>query len=631
MFRKMMILAMLAMTTVTGWAAEKGEIGDPYGICAHVNRWEFDRAQEEFKLMRQAGIKYVRCDLDWRVLEPKSGTWDFSRWDALTKMANEAGITILPILGYDVKWASPAYRHMNEWLHYVDIAVQRYGKWMPYFEVWNEPNLETFWHEKVDGGNYAKLLIQTYAKIKEIDPKKTVIYGGTSRIPMGFIDASLKGGAGKAFDIMCVHPYRRKDVPESGLSTDIKLLRQLMAKYGAGNKPIWFSEVGYSTAPTPLFYSPIIIGVLRQLKMNPSDTTVIEIADSEYGYYSSGLIFSTKDQFPPLKRIKKITLWKLRTLAPRNNELLILPANESFPMAYKDDLLNYVRRGGNVFFMGGLPLYFDRQKRSDGIEVVQTGKKYVKQFHLDWDTFWTKPGTPSKISKLEYAKGFQDLKKLPFSQGLRFLSTSNLKPGDRFTPILYGVEGNYRGAMVGVYEFNSDLKGKIAVCTSLNSSDTTTDEKQGQLLPRTYIISIANGIGKIFWYSFRSTEWDNGREAHFGIVKRNLSPKPAYHAYATLIRQLPPHSSIPVLYRRSNVWSAAWVRPDGVPVHALWTVSKPTMAEIELTGKLNCAVDHLGNQVKLDLHEGRTRLQLTPGIIYLVGPGKVKFKLVLPR
>ncbi len=105
----------------------------PYGICAHVSRHgDHELAEGEFKLMRQAGIGWARTDFDWTtVQQAQGGPWDFSLFDATVDKAEEAGVTILPILGYDVPWASPAYRHMDLWREYVQKTVGRYKDRLP--------------------------------------------------------------------------------------------------------------------------------------------------------------------------------------------------------------------------------------------------------------------------------------------------------------------------------------------------------------------------------------------------------------------------------------------------------------------------------------------------------------------
>ena len=95
-------------------AEKPATIGSPYGICAHLNRWEFDRMPQELELMKQAGIRHVRTDLDWNRVEKIKGSWNFERWDALVKEAEKQGISILPILGgTQPRWGSPLVKHMD--------------------------------------------------------------------------------------------------------------------------------------------------------------------------------------------------------------------------------------------------------------------------------------------------------------------------------------------------------------------------------------------------------------------------------------------------------------------------------------------------------------------------------------
>ena len=79
MMRFSSILSLLSAFFLTGLpvssiAAEtSATIGSPYGICAHLNRWEYDRMPQELELIRQAGIRHVRTDLDWNQIEPEKG------------------------------------------------------------------------------------------------------------------------------------------------------------------------------------------------------------------------------------------------------------------------------------------------------------------------------------------------------------------------------------------------------------------------------------------------------------------------------------------------------------------------------------------------------------------------------
>ena len=76
-----------------------------------------------------------------------SGLWgifaaaDLSRHDAVVDLAEKKGISLLPILTYDVAWASPAHRHLDAWGEYVRKTVSRYQRKLRAWEIFNEPNI----------------------------------------------------------------------------------------------------------------------------------------------------------------------------------------------------------------------------------------------------------------------------------------------------------------------------------------------------------------------------------------------------------------------------------------------------------------------------------------------------------
>lgn len=220
----------------------------PYGICAHLgggseNRW----IPKNLQMMNEAGIRMVRVDFNWNAIETEPGVWDFTKFDRIVDAADSCGIKILAPLLYSVKWADPAYEHIPQWLEYVSKTVEHFKGRVDCWEVWNEPNL--FW-EGPDGKEYAKLLNVTYTRIKEVDPSATVLYGGTSGIPLGFIEDSFKEGAAKSFDVFNIHPYRGRLNSMQRLvefDRDVKDLYALLEKYGVGDKPVWITEMGYSS------------------------------------------------------------------------------------------------------------------------------------------------------------------------------------------------------------------------------------------------------------------------------------------------------------------------------------------------------------------------------------------------
>lgn len=222
----------------------------PYGVCAHISRGdEHPFARKELALMRKAGIGWVRTDFSWSGVERRPGTWSFEQLDETVAWAEAAGVRILPILDYDVSWARPAHRHLDQWLQYVRRLVTRYKGRLRYWEVWNEPNLEHFWHDKPDPKDYTKMLKATYEAIKQIDPEAVVLLGGTAGIPWSYLEGVYQSGGRDSFQVMNVHPYRYPQTPEQRpLYDDLVRLRRLMDQYEADSgKPIWITEFGWPT------------------------------------------------------------------------------------------------------------------------------------------------------------------------------------------------------------------------------------------------------------------------------------------------------------------------------------------------------------------------------------------------
>jgi hypothetical protein len=66
-----------------------------------------------------------------------------------------------------------------------------------------------------------------------------------------------------------------------------------------------------------------------------------------------------------------------------------------------------------------------------------------------------------------------------------------------------------------------------------------SEETQANYLARTYAIALSEGVSKVFWYAFIDAGSTPGYDQdHFGLLRPDLSPKPAYAAYATSARML---------------------------------------------------------------------------------------------
>lgn len=601
-------------------AASPEATNEPYGVCAHISRGKLANAEEEFKRMTEADIGWVRTDFDWDRVEPERGEWTFSHLDRVVELALREKINILPILDYDVAWARPAWKNLDLWGDYVRRTVSRYAKDLRYWEVWNEQNGIGFWRDTPSGTNYAPLLKRAYEEIKKIDPNLTVLYGGTAGVPLPYIEDSLKAGAGKYFDAMNIHPYHWQGVPEL-MIPELKDLRALLKKYGVGEKPIWITEVGWSTALPPTLYRSILPAVFAKIKIDPSKVDAAIVCDPAAGF-PGGIDFDASRQLPVFRKIDVIKLAQLNGLDVQRYPVLIPALGEDFPGAYVPALSDYVRRGGTLLLLSGLPFYYDVQlDGKGGSKRVQVADKFLKTFHIGWETWWTGSGIPRKETYQKPAPEFENAFSIPFKPIGRFLNDRNLAPGDEFIPVVEAGTDHYKGAIAALYKLNSNLKGNVIVCTAMAATETVSEERQAELLPRTFLIALANGVPRIFWYNFRSAEWDpTEREAHFGIVRKDLTPKPAFQAYRTLTELCPSGSTVPELRKTGNVYVADWTRPDGVRTWAVWTAFASERVRLNIKGNVRKVQNHLGEIQAAS----QTEFLASPSVLYLTGPESVE-------
>ena len=592
---------------------------DPYGVCAHVSRAELEIAPQEFRLMRELNSNWARTDFDWKGVESKPGTWDFSRLDRLVSMAKQSEINILPILDYDVPWATPAWKHLDSWGEYVRRVVTRYAKELRCWEAWNEPNGRGFWRDEPDGAHYALLLKRTWEEVKKIDPELTVLYGGTAGIPLDFIEDSLKAGAAGYFDVMNIHPYHWRGVPETMFSR-LPELRALMRKHGAGEKPIWITEIGWSTPKPSPIYVDVLPPVLAEIGIDPAASAVAVVNDPDLGFPELQN-FDADFHFGMFRKVERIRLSDLKSLNVKQFPVLVPSLSEEFPMCFLPDVIAYVKRGGTLLLPSGLPFYKDFQMDGrGGGRSVQVNDKYLADLHISWEAHWTGKGVPEQEKRQKTASRFSGKFSVDFKPTGRFLTAANLKEGDEFIPVIEAGTDSYTGTVFALYKLNSDLKGNIIVYTGFGTANTVSEKRQAEMLPRTYLLAMANGIERIFWYNLRAGEWKpDEMEHHFGIVHADLTPKSAFCAYRTLTAMCPAGSTVPNISVCGECRLAGWTRPDGVNVWAVWTPRYPEEVKLKIGGKVAEAVNHLGEKQPVP----GNRYTATPGILYLVGPESV--------
>jgi hypothetical protein len=153
------------------------------------------------------GVTWVRDDLSWANVEATRGTYDWAPFDAVVASANAHGLSVVPILDFTPAWSRPAGcssqacapSDPTAFAAFARAAARRYAsKSVRTWEIWNEPNVVSFWQPSPDAVAYGRLLVAASTAIKSVDGRATVVSGGLAPTATALgVGGSGRGGLGR--------------------------------------------------------------------------------------------------------------------------------------------------------------------------------------------------------------------------------------------------------------------------------------------------------------------------------------------------------------------------------------------------------------------------------------------------
>lgn len=252
---------------------------------------------------REVGAAWAREELSWGNLERDGrGIWRWEPFDSRLLEAARAGYGIVGMLlttpawarvpdcaarinryaeagvRADDYWCPPA--NAQDYANFVRTVVERYdgdgrddapgSPRVAVWQLWNEPNAWETWPGSP--AEFAELLLAGYGAAKAADPSAIVAVGGLyvfdgswndgvgHRDGLSFMNDVLaaRPAAWASFDALAVHPYMPDVAPDQpGLYGAVTLWGRLLTArawleerartLGGPPRPIWISEVGWST------------------------------------------------------------------------------------------------------------------------------------------------------------------------------------------------------------------------------------------------------------------------------------------------------------------------------------------------------------------------------------------------
>jgi hypothetical protein len=366
---------------------------EPVGYGMHTLRGD----GRELTLVAEAGFDWVVQLFNWREIARWRGLYNWEHPDAIVRGAEFYSLNLVVRLDQHPPWAraQPAVNgppdDLSDYGRFVYDVASRYKGRIEAYVVWNEPNLAREWGGQApDPVAYVEMLKLAYVSIKEADPNALVVSAGlapTNDRSSEAVDDRLflrqmyEAGAKEYFDVLGAHVYGfayPPDDPHSahqGLNVSrVQDLREIMVAYGDEHKPIWATELGWTTSPdedqvwhrvTPEQQAGYLVGAFGRAAQEWPWLELIAVWNVGYGlhpehegagYSLIGPDGETRPAYTALREMPKARLLpSLNEIVDTGREALAEIRAEEQPRALGEDVV--IHLGDNHWPAPWVPLY----------------------------------------------------------------------------------------------------------------------------------------------------------------------------------------------------------------------------------------------------------------------------------
>ena len=253
-------------------------------LCTHtrltdeVEAWKILHTLE---LVREMGATSIVEYFPWAYYAPGPDRYDFGQADLRITFAENQGLRVVARLGGIVpEWARPIgadgthgsdtylpEESYEAFAAFVGAFVAHFDGRLDAIIVWNEPNVALEWgFRRPDPEAYTQLVILAAERARAADPEIVVLGGALAPTlePEGsdlalndlvYLERMYAAGAATALDGLAVHAYGLGFPPEEPPAPDalnfrrVELVREVMARHGQGEAPIYVTEMGWNDSP----------------------------------------------------------------------------------------------------------------------------------------------------------------------------------------------------------------------------------------------------------------------------------------------------------------------------------------------------------------------------------------------
>lgn len=215
-------------------------------------------ANQAWPVLDALGVKWARVQTGWARCEKQPGVYDFAWLDDIVDKLLERGVNPWLSFSYGNPVHTPESNvtgvgyppiateaERQAWQNYVASLVTHFCDRVDHYEVWNEPDLTSFWKRGPRAADYVDLVRLTADPIRRIQPKAKIIGGaiawGMTAWSVKFLEDCMQAGMHELVDIVSYHGY--KSIPERHSTQELPAFRRVINKYNSALK-YWQGEAG---------------------------------------------------------------------------------------------------------------------------------------------------------------------------------------------------------------------------------------------------------------------------------------------------------------------------------------------------------------------------------------------------
>jgi len=241
----------------------RAQSGPEFPSGVGINLKNEDTAAGHLTKAQATGAKVVRKGIYWENNEPTPGHYDWSQADQWINDMDAKGFKMVIVLVWNNRDYEPTYKRAittqagrDAFANYAATVVDRYKDKDIIWEIWNEPNLNSFWYQDGNPSNtdqmadeYTELVKDAVPAMKAADPNCKIAVGSISALwtkSFDWFERCVDQGILTAdIDYISVHPYGFR-WPELAYRDGYPVIRQMLDSNGGQDIGIINSEVGYS-------------------------------------------------------------------------------------------------------------------------------------------------------------------------------------------------------------------------------------------------------------------------------------------------------------------------------------------------------------------------------------------------